>query len=70
MNVPTTLDLHICLFEQCLALSKSPRGLSVAQVKIAFHLFPPCFPDNPGLKLAMLSSVKNIVRAGSHGNSV
>lgn len=35
----------------------------MAQVKIAFHLFLPCFPDNLWLKLAMLSSVKNIVTA-------
>lgn len=37
----------------------------MAQVKIAFQLFLPCFPDNPWLKLAMLRSVKNIVTAAA-----
>lgn len=37
----------------------------MAQVKIAFQLFLPCFPDNPWLKLALLSSVKNIVTAAA-----
>lgn len=34
----------------------------MAQVKIAFHIFLPCFPDNPWLKLAMLSSVKILLQ--------
>lgn len=69
-NVPKALALRSCFFQQHLFLGKGSQGLNAAQVKIAFHLFLPCFPDNPWLKLAMLSSVKNIVTAGSHGNGV